>query len=475
MRFIQFRLVGPAIVGVALLIAGMATIPYFAVVRIDAEARQTQEELVAKNVGLWIKDIEFALTAWTVWDESIVNLDNKFDLEWTDRNIGASLIGTSRTRFAAVLDSNDAMIYSKTDESVENSRFFSRGAAAIIGDTSGLVDEVRRRETEAKRPGIPDQIASSRIEVRGNDAVLLTAALFQPDFGTAQVRAPHAPVLITAMPIAGSLPSFFGSRFLLDDPHVSALSDVTSDRARADIAVGADGKPVVLSWHSPTPAADMMRQSMPLIATLALVLVAFAVFALRVSRTAAQALVGREKEMRHAATHDFLTGLANRSLLETEYARLTAQGPLSVVCLDLDGFKAVNDTHGHAAGDALLQAVADRLKLATREADRLFRLGGDEFAIFMPGLSARDAMQTCQTLGRIIRQPFDLPACRVRIGASFGIEHVCDAGTSSEAALKAADTALYAVKSARRGGVAGPADDLPDDAVPLRRVPKMAS
>jgi len=111
MRFIQFRLVGPAIVGVALLIAGMATIPYFAVVRIDAEARQIQEELVAKNVGLWIKDIEFSLTAWTVWDESIVNLDNKFDFEWTDRNIGASLIGTSRTRFAAVLDSADAMIY----------------------------------------------------------------------------------------------------------------------------------------------------------------------------------------------------------------------------------------------------------------------------------------------------------------------------------------------------------------------------
>jgi diguanylate cyclase (GGDEF)-like protein len=469
MRFIQFRLVGPAIVGVALLIAGMATIPYFAVVRIDAEARQIQEELVAKNVGLWIKDIEFSLTAWTVWDESIVNLDNKFDFEWTDRNIGASLIGTSRTRFAAVLDSADAMIYSKTDESVENSRFFSRGAAAIIGDASNLVDEVRRRETEAKRPGIPDQIASSRIEVLENEAVLLTAALFQPDFGTAQVKAPHPPVLITAMPIAGSLPSFFGSRFLLDDPHVSPLSDVTPDRARADIAVGADGKPVVLSWHSPTPAADMMRQSMPLIATLALVLVAFAVFALRVSRTAAQALVGREKEMRHAATHDFLTGLANRSLVEAEYERLAAQGPLSVACLDLDGFKAVNDTYGHAAGDALLQAVAERLKLGTGEADRLFRLGGDEFAIFMPGIPAQEAVQICQRIGRLLRQPFDLPACRVRIGASFGVEHVRDNSISSDAALKAADIALYQVKSARRGVAAGPTLELPDEALPMRR------
>ncbi|RWX78707.1 diguanylate cyclase [Neorhizobium lilium] len=475
MRFIQLRLVGPAIIGVALLIAGLATIPYFAVARIDAEARERQEKLVSGNVGLWIKDIEFSLTAWTVWDEAIANLDNKFNFDWADRNMGASLIGTSRTRFAAVLDPSNAMFYSRTDESVQRNGFFTRGATAIVADASSLVDEVRRREQESRKAGIPDQLANSRIEVLGDEAVLLTAALFQPDFGTAKLKGDRAPVLVTAMPIAGSLQSFFGSRFLLDDPHLSLLSEVTSDRARADIAVGADGRPVVLSWRSPTPAADMMRQSLPFIVAVGVSLVAFAVFALRVSQTAAQALVGREQEMRYAATHDFLTGLANRSRLDAEYMRLRAQGPLAVVCLDLDGFKTVNDTYGHAAGDALLQAVAGRLKQGARKGDRLFRLGGDEFAIFMPQTLPEDAVRLCQSLGRLLYQPFDLPTCQVTIGASFGVQHVSDDAVTSEAALKAADMALYEVKSARRGGMASLPGDIRQAAAPVRRRVSKAS
>lgn len=146
MRFIHFRLIGPAIAGIALLIAGMATFPYYGVARIDAEARQRQETLVERNIALWISDIEFSLTAWTIWDEAIAKLDNSFDFEWADRNIGASLIGTSRTRFAAVLDSGNAILYSRTDDTVKSRPFFLRGPAAIVKDASPLVANVRARE-----------------------------------------------------------------------------------------------------------------------------------------------------------------------------------------------------------------------------------------------------------------------------------------------------------------------------------------
>jgi hypothetical protein len=306
MRFIHFRLVGPAIIVVAFLIGGMATIPYYGVAQIDAALRERQETLVKRNVALWINDIEFSLSAWTIWDESIAKIDNSFDFEWTDRNIGASLIGTSRTRFVAVLDRDDKLIYWRTDDSVKKRGFFERGADAIAADASILVAQVRSEETGRTTVGIPAPIKASRIEVLGDDAVLMTATLFQSDFGTARQTGEQAPVLITAMPITGSLQAFFGTRFLLDDARVSPLTHVTPDRARVEIAVDTAGDVEVLSWRPPTPAADILHRSWPLIVTVGVALLAAALFTLRISRRAARMLVARERQMRHAATHDFV-------------------------------------------------------------------------------------------------------------------------------------------------------------------------
>jgi diguanylate cyclase (GGDEF)-like protein len=451
MRFIHFRLVGPAIVAVAVLIAGMATIPYLGIAQVDADLRQRQESLVKHNIDLWISDIEFSLTAWTIWDESIAKIDNSFDFEWTDRNIGASLIGTSRTRFVAVLDHDDKLIYSRTDDSVKDRGFFTRGVPTVIEDANALVTNVRSRETGRVIEGIPKPVSISRIEVLGDDAVLMTAALFQPDFSTAKPKGEHAPILITAMPITGSIQEFFGTRFLLDDARIGTLAGVSPDRAHVEIAVGPGGEPQVLSWRSPSPASDLLYRSLPLLVTVGLLLLATGIFALRISRNAARTLLARERRMRHAATHDFLTGLANRALLEPEFRSLSKKGPLAVICLDLDGFKSVNDTYGHAAGDELLKVVASRLRTEMRGADRLFRLGGDEFAIFMPGISATAAEKICRDLSISLSRPIALSKGEVSIGASFGIRLVEKGETSCDTALGAADAALYHAKASHRG------------------------
>jgi diguanylate cyclase (GGDEF)-like protein len=452
MRFAHFRLVGPIIAGLALLIAGMATFAFFGISRIDAEARQSQETMVSHNVALWISDIEFSLTSWTIWDEAIDKIDNKFDFEWTDRNIGASLIGTSRTRFTAVLDHADKTIYSRTADEVKDREFFKRGPEAIVKEAASLVADVRRREADAhKAPkaGIPDQIAASRIDVLGQDAVLLSVVLFQPDFSTFRPKGERSPILITAMPIAGSLPGFFGTRFMLNDARISTASSVEPDRARVEVAVGLEGEAEVLSWRPPQPATDALYRSLPLIITVAVILLAGAIFLIRMSQTTARALVAKERQMRHAATHDFLTGLSNRALLMEEYDGLAGKGELAVVCLDLDGFKAVNDTHGHAMGDALLKVVAERLQQNTRAEDRLFRLGGDEFTILMPGIGATEAAAACQRLATALSEPVTLGCGIVAVGASFGIRLVDDGKTSCDAALGAADGALYHAKAQR--------------------------
>ncbi len=94
-RFTHLRLVGPAAVLIAILLVGLAAIPYFGVEKLDAGVRERQETLVKRNISVWISDVEFALTSWTVWDEAISKVENNFDYEWVDRNMGSSLIGTS--------------------------------------------------------------------------------------------------------------------------------------------------------------------------------------------------------------------------------------------------------------------------------------------------------------------------------------------------------------------------------------------
>ncbi|MBO9171738.1 diguanylate cyclase [Rhizobium sp. L245/93] len=453
MRFVRFKLVGPTILGMAVLIAGMAAISYFGVGRLDAETRRRQEMLVERNVSIWISEVEFSLTAWTVWDEAIANLDNVFDRSWTDRNIGASLIGTSRTRAVIVLDATDKIIYSKTDETVQGLSYFVRGPSAIAKDAAELVKGVRIREQQHKQPGIPQPTAVSRIMVIGDESVLLSASLFQPDFGTSKPKGPRGPILITAMPIAGTLQGVFGERFDLDDARIEPLGEVSPDRARAAIAVGPQGEVEVISWRSPTPATDILWQSSPLIVTVGLVLIIGSYLMIKTSHSAAQSLLGRERQMRHAATHDFLTGLPNRFLLDLEFVACTSAGVTQVICLDLDGFKGVNDRHGHATGDELLQVVAERLRSGTRGLDRIFRLGGDEFAIFMPCISTEEAREACQRLSALLAAKFKLSICEVSIGASFGISQADERTPNCDAALKAADAALYHAKSVKRGSV----------------------
>ncbi|WP_413711673.1 diguanylate cyclase domain-containing protein [Rhizobium sp. Rhizsp82] len=455
-RFTEFKLVGPALILVAIVIAGLAAVPYYGVARLDAKIRERQETLVKRNISIWTNDVEFALTAWTIWDESIAKIDNQFDFEWVDRNIGRSLIGTSRTRFAAILNADDAMIYSRTADEVQARPFFIRGAATIGLDAAGLVSSVRQREAIANPPGIPDPVAVSKIEVVGTDAVLLTASLFQPDFKTAKPKGKRAPILVSAVPIAGSLQEFLGNRFLLDDPAIGPLSDVSEDRARAVIATGSDGRAEVLSWRPLTPARDLLIQALPLAGAVSVVLVFGGVFVARLSRRAASSLMDAEKHMRHVATHDFLTGLLNRSVIDFEFARLVRSSEsVTVACLDLDGFKNVNDSWGHASGDELLKEVARRLRTSVSGDDVVFRLGGDEFAVLMPSVSEMEAAERCRQLCLEISKPYVLDTCEAIIGVSIGLCEASSAkGASCDQALRNADNALYEAKARGRGCVA---------------------
>lgn len=157
------------------------------------------------------------------------------------------------------------------------------------------------------------------------------------------------------------------------------------------------------------------------------------------------------------AQTDALTGLPNRAFflarLDDLNGRLKDGGPtFSILMLDLDRFKNVNDSLGHGAGDVLLRQVAQRLKSAVRTGDVLARLGGDEFAIIQ---EACEDQRVCSTelagrIGKLVTEPFLLPGHRVEIGTSIGIAIAPEHGSDQEQLLKKADLALYRSKSAGR-------------------------
>jgi diguanylate cyclase (GGDEF)-like protein/PAS domain S-box-containing protein len=166
-----------------------------------------------------------------------------------------------------------------------------------------------------------------------------------------------------------------------------------------------------------------------------------------------------EQRIAFMAHHDALTGLANRAAvtqqIEEAAARQRRRGDsFTVLLLDLDRFKHVNDTLGHSAGDALLRQAAARLKVLLRETDVLARLGGDEFAIIQSGeTTQREAAGAlADRIIELFAKPFDIDGNEVNIGTSIGIALAPEHGTNPDSLLKMADMALYGAKSAGRNG-----------------------
>ena len=160
--------------------------------------------------------------------------------------------------------------------------------------------------------------------------------------------------------------------------------------------------------------------------------------------------------IQHQAYHDSLTNLPNRTLFDLELAKALNQAHnknklLAVMFVDLDRFKIINDTLGHAVGDLLLKNVVERLKHCVREQDLISRWGGDEFTLLLPEISCReDATAIAKRILEALKPSFDLEGHYLHISSSIGIAVFPDDGLDADTLLKNADTALYWVKEKGR-------------------------
>ncbi|MFP4084758.1 MAG: diguanylate cyclase domain-containing protein [Desulfonatronovibrio sp.] len=164
-----------------------------------------------------------------------------------------------------------------------------------------------------------------------------------------------------------------------------------------------------------------------------------------------------QDKIRHMAMHDALTGLASRNMLQENMARDIARAErhgtrIAVLFLDLDGFKEVNDSYGHSAGDNILQEVGQRLKRVVRASDTVARFGGDEFVVVIPEIhDYEDVIKVCDKIFSELSIPYHIGREQCRLGVSIGISMYPDDGTDPEKIIGQADKAMYQAKSTGRG------------------------
>jgi len=165
-----------------------------------------------------------------------------------------------------------------------------------------------------------------------------------------------------------------------------------------------------------------------------------------------------QERLAHLALYDSLTGLPNRALFFDRMKQLLSLAKrnsyvLALLCVDLDHFKAVNDSHGHSAGDLLLQEAAQRMTACTRKADTVARMGGDEFIGICGRIAAlEDATVVARKILSTLSEPFQLNGHQCTIGASIGISLYPRDGEDTETLLAKADQAMYRVKKQGKGG-----------------------
>jgi diguanylate cyclase (GGDEF)-like protein len=258
-----------------------------------------------------------------------------------------------------------------------------------------------------------------------------------------------------------------------------------------DRATDVAGPKPVLGWLAPAAAAfavlavvagaafrdrPTVLGALPIAGAVATVYLLVRWFAARVRESLSDASAGREclaaelatareakEEYRSLAYHDDLTGLPNRSLLHDRLALAIThssrhESNLAVLFLDVDDFKGVNDSFGHACGDRVLVELAGRIRRTVRAEDTVARLGGDEFVVLLAHVTgAEDAARVAAKVLDAVRAPLPLDGHQVvSIGASIGVSVFPGNGVSPEDLVRSADEAMYRAKERRAAPTAGP-------------------
>jgi diguanylate cyclase (GGDEF)-like protein len=395
----------------------------------------------------------------TIWDDSIYNTKLAFDADWIDANLGVWMRDYFGHDDVLVLDERDQPVYVMS----EGLRVGLGRGVTMLPDIQLLIANLRRLLAEGAvtayeegRIDAPPRVAALRA-VDGVPAIISVAPIVT-DSGTI-IQDPRTIYLhVSIVHLDVDYAQRLGTQYQIPDAGFAIYPDTSSGRTGLLPLTDSAGRFIsFFQWTPTTPGRDLLTHTLPVFAGAFLIAAIVAFILVHQLWRKSRALEAGRADAEHRAAHDHLTGLPNRVSFEASLGHVLAQRPVrdrraSVLMLDLDRFKQVNDTLGHRAGDDLIKAVGHRLGQLIGPGDRLARLGGDEFAIIHlhpPGLNG--PLDLARRIIEAVDKPFDIFGSEAFVGVSVGISTAENGQADAHELTRMADIALYEAKATGRG------------------------
>ncbi len=398
----------------------------------------------------------------TVWDEAYENVVLEPNIDWMRENLGPDVFDGEEERVLVVGIGNAVMFSSRATAGSVSDKVLPGAIAAVVQQVRSLYSSALYRtgagwgiEIERDDAMVPGIYAHDIAAVDGMPAVV-SASAFIPDLDATLPNDVSSAVLVHVRYLKGTT--------LTDLAEASGLRNIalkfmmSAEGAGRHALADRNGNRVVMaSWDREAPGATVGWAVAPLLGLTLFAALLFAAGGSTALRRMIKGLVQREASAVMASRHDVATGLANRAwfhwqLEETLSDNHESAGGVGVVLVDLDYFKSVNDTLGHAAGDAVILAAAQRMQGFSSTTLVAARLGGDEFALVTRILDNAEALSNyCAALQEQLFVPVDHDGHVIPLSASIGAVFQPGHGTDADALLLAADLALYRAKDNGRG------------------------
>jgi diguanylate cyclase (GGDEF)-like protein len=458
----QINLVMTTLLAIAMGLAALGV--YWSTRQSDRISVERQVRMAEQAIQNSVDDLALQQETVAIWDTTAWELARrKPNLSNLHDNMGLWLHNIFAQDEVFVLDGSDRPVQSSVEgKIVSNARY-----ATLRPDLIGMVDSLRGRVRERlgahdRRRGIPLPASStvrttarathdSHLVLVGGRPAAASVMLIQPSTPNF-VRVKVPPVLISIRYLDGDFLAALGRTNLIESPRFSRTADprpgeqILPLRSEKGIHLG------YMIWRPELPGSRIRVVLAPLNALAIGLLGLLMLLLARRLRSTITELSSVEAQATHLAFHDFLTGLPNRVLLSSCLDEAMGEARLghafSLLLIDLDHFKQVNDTLGHLAGDQLIREFGTRIAGLVRPGDTVARLGGDEFAIILvDGWTEAEARTLCASILDGFGQPFTLAGTTIFASASIGAARADTAISDGVELMRRADVALYRAKA----------------------------
>lgn len=429
---------------------------WWSATRADIATEQRLSRTVAYALDKSAQRISYDQESVAFWDEAVINTRNGLNQKWVDVNLGVWMYDYFKHDRVFILDTADRARYVMAD---------GKQVAAPARIPPASVGHLATQLRHSIAAGALDAFAAGKTRipraedigiVEGRPAIVSVMPLIPHSNEVVQERG-RENLIASVRFLDNSFLTDLADAYLLEGVRFSLGDDIRPEEQSYPLMTRAGDTLGSFVWTPDLPGRSILGEVLPVLAAgLAGIGIAIWLLLRRLRRTYTE-LVVSEAQATHLAFHDTLTGLPNRAYfnerLEAALADVRGgRGQLALLFLDLDRFKQVNDSLGHAAGDALIRNLAGQLKAILKPSDVLARIGGDEFAVVMRDIAGRhEVEELCRDVISVVSGPFDVLGGQAMVGISIGVAIAPAAGMDRSEIARKADIALYQAK--RSGGL----------------------